>query len=512
MRETKDAKKWEFGDFQTPPVLASDALEHLKRAYPDFSPQTIIEPTCGVGSFLIAAADAFPSAETVIGVEIEDSYLSTLNDKIAKRSDQSRFDIRQQDFFATDWSKQIAQTKEPILIVGNPPWVTSSDIGRLKGSNLPEKSNFQKYTGFEAVTGKSNFDISEWMLLRHLEWLANTSGSIAMLCKTAVARKILRSVWKNGQFDFESRIVKINALKHFGAAVDACFFVLQKARDTTATGCLIFDDFKDENPSGTFGFHGGMMLADVPAFTRQKELLGNDANYVWRSGIKHDCSKVMELKKDGEALRNGLGESVEIEDHYLFPLLKSSDLGNARLLNARHVAVVTQRKVGQPTETIRDHAPRTWSYLNRHGELLDKRGSVIYRNKPRFSIFGVGDYTFTPWKIAISGFYKSLQFQEISPINDCPVVFDDTVYFLNAHSKAESAFLSAILNSEPAHEFLESMVFWADKRPITVDLLKRLHIGKLAKILGREAEYESFVRERDVQQSSKAPRQLEAML
>ena len=240
MKEKKDVKKSEFGDFQTPPNLASEALKHLKRSCPDFKPQTIIEPTCGVGGFLIAAADAFPCAQNIIGIEIEDSYISALKDKTVERSDQARFDIRHQDFFATDWTEHISQAKEPVLIVGNPPWVTSSDIGRLKGSNLPEKSNFQKYTGLEAVTGKSNFDISEWMILQHLEWLAGSSGCIAMLCKTSVARKILRSVWKAGQFNFESSIIKINALRHFGAAVDACFFILQKTKNLEANSCLLY--------------------------------------------------------------------------------------------------------------------------------------------------------------------------------------------------------------------------------------------------------------------------------
>jgi len=35
-------------------------------------------------------------------------------------------------------------------------------------------------------------------------------------------------------------------------------------------------------------------------------------------------------------------------------------------------------------------------------------------------------------------------------------------------------------------------VFWSDKRPITIDLLKRLDIGRLAAALGRLDEYENF--------------------
>ena len=70
MAQTKEAKTWEFGDFQTPAALAQEAIAHLKKLDPEFQPKTIIEPTCGVGSFLLAAADAYPEAERIVGLEI----------------------------------------------------------------------------------------------------------------------------------------------------------------------------------------------------------------------------------------------------------------------------------------------------------------------------------------------------------------------------------------------------------------------------------------------------------
>ena len=75
------------------------------------------------------------------------------------------------------------------------PWVTNSDLGQLGSSNLPKKTNFQGLRGFDARTGKSNFDIAEWMLIRLIEALPST-GAIAMLCKTITARKVLRHFWK----------------------------------------------------------------------------------------------------------------------------------------------------------------------------------------------------------------------------------------------------------------------------------------------------------------------------
>ena len=61
----------------------------------------------------------------------------------------------------------------------------------IGGTNLPDKTNFLSHNGLDAITGKSNFDVSEWMLIRVIEWLRGHNGYIAMLCKTSVARKIL---------------------------------------------------------------------------------------------------------------------------------------------------------------------------------------------------------------------------------------------------------------------------------------------------------------------------------
>lgn len=40
------------------------------------------------------------------------------------------------------------------------------------------------------------------------------------------------------------------------------------------------------------------------------------------------------------------------------------------------------------------------------------------------------------------------------------------------------------------------MIFWSDKRPITIDVLKRLNIQALARELNREDEYIFYVKQR----------------
>ncbi|WP_041237772.1 hypothetical protein [Gloeothece citriformis] len=98
--------------------------------------------------------------------------------------------------------------------------------------------------------------------------------------------------------------------------------------------------------------------------------------------------------------------------------------------------------------------------------------------------------------MAISGFYKQLNFISIGLIQEKVVIFDHTVYFLPCYSENEAKFISELLNSQEAKLFFSWMIFWSDKRPITINLLKRLNLQSLAKELGRENEYFFYLDER----------------
>ena len=496
MVRRKPKEVWEFGDFQTPPALAQQVCARL--AAMGAAPDCVLEPTCGRGAFLSAAARAFPQARRIVGVDINPGHLDRARSAAEGTPDPDRIELIEGDFFKTDWQAvmgsgraQIASRFRcgPWLILGNPPWVTSAELGLLLSRNVPEKSNFHGRAGIDAMTGKSNFDISEWMLLRCLEWLEPRGGWIGVLLKTAVARKLMAQAWKRGYPFGRTAVFGIDAALHFGASVDACLFVAEVAPGARACDCPVFAGIGDETPERVIGFHDDMLISDIGAYSSTRHLLGLESRYAWRSGIKHDCSKVMELALCPGGYRNGLGEAVLLEDEHVFPMLKSSGVHKGGAAGGRFM-LVPQRTVGGDTSALQTAAPLTWRYLQRHAGALAGRGSSIYRDRPPFSVFGVGDYSFAPWKVAISGFYKSLRFTPVAPCGRKPVVFDDTVYFLACQSEEEAMFLSDLLNSPAARAFYGSMVFWADKRPITVDLLRRLSLAKLAAEMGRTVEYQ----------------------
>lgn len=460
----------EYGDFQTPPDLA--ALVCRKLVELGVSPKVIIEPTCGVGAFVEAAAQSFTHAQRIIGVEVNSSYLDQLRNRVAGR--YRHIELASGDFFTFDWTQLLSGIEETLLVLGNFPWVTNAQQGVIGGINLPTKSNFQKHTGLAAITGKGNFDISEWMLIRVAEWLQSKRGCLAMLCKKSVARKLLTHLSKHSLILAHSAIYGIDAKKHFGASVDACLLYCEFDTATRHYDCDVYLDL-DSQDCEKMGFRSGALVKDTGAFEETRYLLGN-GGVKWRSGIKHDCSEVMEFKRIDETLINGLEEVVNIESNYLYPLLKGSDVANGRIPPTNRYILVTQKFVGEPTAEIQRIAPKTWAYLESHARYLDGRKSQIYRNNPRFSIFGVGDYTFKPWKVAICGLYKSLGFRLVGPLNGRAVVFDDTVYFLGFDREDAASEAIAFLNSGPAQKFLASLIFWDEKRPIKTSVLNSLDI------------------------------------
>ena len=474
----------QFGDFQTPPALAAAVCSRLARM--NVKPGSVVEPTCGRGAFLEAAASAFPNAGTLLGVDINPAYVEEARKRVAAAGRADAF-VRPGDFFSTDWDRLVASCETPLLVLGNPPWVTNAELGSLGSANLPTKSNFQGHRGLDALTGKANFDISEWMLTQQIGWLGKCPGWLAMLVKTAVARKVLRQMWNAGKTVGRASMFRIDAMQHFGAAVEACLFVLPVGVGAASRDCDMFENLEATEPANTIGWHDGHLVSDVAAYARHRELVGSNSNRAWRSGVKHDCSKVMELKRGISGFVNGFGEEVHIEPDLLFPALKSSDVAKGHVRADRYM-IVTQRKIGADTSGIADTAPATWAYLTRHGDRLDARASRIYRGKPRFSIFGVGDYTFAPWKVAVSGFYKTVQFSKFGPMNGRPVVFDDTVYFLPCWSEKEADLILKLVRSDSYRELLASMTFSDDKRPITTGLLGRISFEKVAVSAGLSNE------------------------
>ena len=477
----------QFGDFQTPPGLAFRVVELLRDR--GLAPRTIVEPTCGTGAFVEAASEGFPDS-AVLACDINPEYVHAASLLETRRTVTGRHTFQVANFFERDWTAVLAPLPEPILVLGNPPWATSAGLGAMGSDNLPQKTNFQNRRGLDALTGKSNFDVAEAMLLALLKAGQQRAMTLAMLVKTSVARRVLSHLWATG-VPVEAAIYRFDAAAHFGVNADACLFVCQP-RPGAAFDCLVSDLERPDVSVGRLGWRDGALVSDPVTYDRLRALISIEratSPFRWRSGVKHDCAAVMELRQTaGGTFVNATGAHIELESDFVYPLLKGTDLVHGRVDRVRRWMLVTQSRPGEDTAVIARRAPRTWEYLCANGARLDARRSSIYRKRPRFSVFGVGPYTFAPWKVAISALHKRLAFAVVGPFHDRPVVLDDTCYHLSFETEDEARATARLLDSEPCRELLAALVFWDAKRPITSDLLQRIDLRQLAIRLGLPLE------------------------
>ncbi|MCI8488845.1 MAG: methyltransferase [Lachnospiraceae bacterium] len=452
-------EKKEFGDYQTPIDFCYKVCEYIQRQGFAVEAKAILEPTCGVGNFLSAACSIF-RCSNVFGIEINEKYAQLSREAVpsAKVVIDNIFDVN---------TKQICGTSD-VLVIGNPPWATNADLFY----NLPQKNNFKRLRGIDALTGSSNFDISEYIILQLLGEYKNTNSTICMLCKTSVARNVILEIARSQIRYDKIEMLNFSSNRIFGVSAAACIFIVRLSPEggNTSVVCDV-KNFDDDSLLDTLIVKDGTLKT----LNTQVDLEGT-CQLAWRSGVKHDCSKVMELNLKNGKLINKQKTIVDIERDLVFPLVKSSTFKKPVLTDFTQFVIITQTKPKQDTTYIQYSCPRTWEYLNDNMDYFSRRKSIIYKNAAPFSMFGIGDYSFFPYKVGLSGFYKKPLFCLLHSTK--PVMTDDTAYFLAFKDYNVAYTMMLLLNSKTVQGFLLSIAFLDSKRPYTVKLLSRLDLKK----------------------------------
>ena len=470
----------DFGDFQTPPLLVSEVLQCLINigSWP-----RAFEPTCGSGNFIAGLLNLPTPPHEIQGVELQEIHFTNAR-KIGLKP-PTRLTIHLANLFDLDLREDIKWRENgPLLVVGNPPWVTNAELSVLGSKNLPQKTNLKGLRGMEAITGDANFDLAESIWLKLIKELAPEQPTIALLCKTSVARNVLKFASDAGLPISGKFIRRINAQKWFNAAVDACLFCVEVGAGRAHYEAPVYKDLFATEPESVLGLVKKRLVTDIRTYTRSAFADGI-CPFTWRQGIKHDASPVMELTYDSQGdLQNKFGEKVFVEPEYIYPLLKSSDLFNQKPPIKRAV-IVTQKRLGENTERLRTDAPLLWSYLSKYRATFEGRKSSIYDAKPLFAMFGIGEYSFAPYKVGISGLYKTPRFRSVGPVSGRPVMLDDTCYFIACRSPEQAALLTGLLNDPICLDVIQSFVFADAKRPITKKVLQRIDLKAILSNIDR---------------------------
>lgn len=481
--EARLCRNRELGDFQTPPELVEQilaALGPMGKQWP-----RVLEPTCGKGNFIEGLISLESPPREIRAFELQPEHIARAS-KLVERFPHIRTHISQANLFGLDLRRDLKWKESgPLLVIGNPPWVTNAEIGASGGDNLPVKTNLRGLNGIAAMTGESNFDIAEHIWIKLMRELAHEQPTIALLCKTSVARNVLRFAHETSFPVEEACIRKIPATRWFAASVDACLFFVKVGSTPQPIEAKVYPDLDAREPETVLGIRAGAIV-DLSRYERAAFLEGV-CPFSWRQGLKHDSASVMELAESGGSLLNRLGHEVLVEPQHVYPLLKGADVFRQEHPVPRKFVLVTQQRVGEDTEKLREEAPRLWSYLERNAAIFEKRRSSVFRKAPRFAMFGIGDYSFAPYKVAVAALYKTPRFRLVRPFRTRPVMLDDTCYFVACSLPAQAALLACLLNHPLCLDFIAAAGFSDAKRRVTKKLLSRIDLRALfRRVDGRE--------------------------
>jgi len=444
------------GDYQTPSPLAIEVAHLVRRRLP-FEPELVVEPTCGEGSIAVAAAQAFPFAR-IAGYELDAGKVEHLQSSSLMPLNLT---ATVANFFEVDWSTQL--TVDRCVVVGNPPWVAVSRLGELGSTNRPTVSLKLGHSGIENKLGASNFDIAEYMTLVLAACLAaKEHGAVALLLKATAVRRLavqLQAVRPTDIYFF-----RIDGRKHFNISVPCGLLYFDFRVSGAEPAYLEYESFDAAAPSRQLVIRGRQLVA--PAAGVEPFISGQK----FRSGVKHDAAEVLELTRGEGAFVNKRGERVDLPAAAVFPLVKSAGLGQPPV---KALVVPPSGLANYAGAAQMPHEPLL-HYLQQNKAVFERRKSSVYAKIGEFAVFGIGPYSFQPWKVAISAFSKTPTFYVVGPQCGRPVLFDDTVYFLAFDSRedAEKAFTK--LMSTEAQAALTARIFKEDMRSVKAKVLNDL--------------------------------------
>jgi hypothetical protein len=481
----------EFGDFQTPPELVEQILEALGPVGEQWP--RVLEPTCGLGNFIAGLLSLEKPPREIQAFELQPEYVAQARRRAAAVPTVPTL-VTRANLFDLDLRNDLKWEKTgPLLVIGNPPWVTNAEIGGLNGTNVPVKTNVRGLQGLDAMTGESNFDLAEAIWIKLITELAAEKPTIALLCKTSVARNVLRFAHEKSLALDEASIRRIPADRWFRASVDACLFIVKMGSKHLEIEAKVYAGLKAREPEAIWGVRQGRVVNLEPY--ERSAFLDGVCPFSWRQGVKHDAASVMELAEQDGRLVNRLGRHALVEAPYVYPLLKGADLFREDIPKPQRFVLVTQKRVGEDTEVLKARAPKLWGYLTEHASVFARRKSSIFRKAPRFALFGIGEYSFAPYKVAVAALYKIPRFRVVGPVNRRPVMLDDTCYFVACTSLEQAVLVANLLNHPLCLDFLAASAFAGAKRIVTKKLLSRIDVQALFRRVDTPAFRDAMQRE-----------------
>ena len=233
-----------------------------------------------------------------------------------------------------------------------------------------------------------------------------------------------------------------------------------------------------------FTEHGALQAANVLRSPRAVQMTGRPkalshlehvigaSSYAGRYGSHTHLNgvywlKIMTRRNDGALLISNLHDcgkkkvknvSMTIEPDFVFPLVRGRDVDRWNAKASCEILIPQDPDdpaKGYPEKDMQTRFPKTYAYLKQFEEQLRERSGFKQffdvETAPVYSVYNVGRYTFSPYKVCWREVAADIRAAVCSPTADKVVTFDHTLVGVSCHSDQEAHFICALLNSAPAN-------------------------------------------------------------
>ncbi|GAB6877983.1 hypothetical protein JCM17823_02570 [Halorubrum gandharaense] len=525
-RVVSPAYRRALGQYYTPRGVADLAIDELPEPPASTGElDRVLDPGCGSGVFLAAAVeralDGFSAppdgavrsiTDAVVGFDLDPlavksaklRYLAALAEPLSGSERETvSLPVFLVDAVGITHDTRIRFRGEPFAggidadtpddpiadhLVGNPPWITWSDlpdsVRDAWRSGPVDRLGLSVREGAESLLGHANDDVSVPFLWTCIDRHLARGGTVSVVCKRGLMKGPAGRLFREGSVGHRrlapARVHDFTHLAPFGDGVnaDAAVYTLRADREPTFPVPAVAwsrppgDGVEptDTPQRATFDSVATMRRRLARQETGLTPVDPEDPAGSWvrtdadrralgecevpiRHGVKDDAAAVFGMD-DADLDR--------VEPDRVFPYLKSKHVVKFGLFGHEHRLVPMDAAHEDNEAALRDACPETYAYLQDHRDRLAARSSSWLEKGPFYNVFGLGEYTWAPYKVVWCRLGFKPHFVVVSTVDDDLlgeklVVPGDHCMFVPTDDEREAHFLCGLLNSESYRRAIEAV-------------------------------------------------------
>lgn len=410
------------------------------------------------------------------------------------------------------WARIIKNAFAPLFIekvdyiAGNPPWVNWQNLPedyRQDIAPLWQEYDLFRHKGYKAKLGGGKDDISVLMTyVAHDNYLRDR-GSLGFVItqsvfKTKGGGEGFRTFqYQKGKQTVHLYVVHVDdmsSLQPFeGATNRTAVFVCEKSQekfeypvqytvwkkvqrgrisqDMPLSGVLEATKRQEltATPVNKHQITSPWLTAPEEALPGIQKVIGQSEYKAYEgvnSGGLNGCYwiRILERLPSGDLLIENLHnvgkkkvEKVQmaIEPDLVYPLLRGRDVQRWKAVPSTHIILAnrTDKLAGIPEETMKRKYPKTYAYFKRFEKELRNRSGYKQYFKPTapfWSMYNVGPYTMSPWKVVWKEQSSRLQVAATAPENERSILPDHKLMLVPCINEDTAWFITGALSSSPA--------------------------------------------------------------